>query len=291
MVVALGQGSRLVGITHACTPPKGSTPQVVTRSSVNAGSAGEIDRAVSEAYRAGNPLFHLDELAIERLEPDLILTQALCEVCAVNETEVRSLANRLSPTPRIETLAGTTIDGILEDVRRVANALDVPEEGEELELALRVRMRSIHQALKSARAPRPSVAVIEWTDPPYAAGHWVPEMIHRAGGLDVLAKPGEHSRPRTAQEISSANPEHVLIAPCGYTLDAAEEEGRALFGQSGWEWLDSRNVWVVHSDALTSRPGPSIVDGIETIARILHPAIFPPPSTRCARRLKSPSAA
>ncbi len=291
MVAALGQGASLVGVTHACTVPTGSPAIAVTRSLIPDGTALEIDRAVSQTYEQGAPLFQLDENAIARLQPDLILTQALCEVCAISETDVRSLATRLPHTPRIETLSGSTIDGIFNDLQAVARAMGIPEEGAELEAGLRVRMRKVHRKLKAARAPRPTVAFIEWTDPVYAAGHWVPEMIHRAGGRDVVAAPGEHSRRRTIEDIITTDPDVVMIAPCGYDLDRAALEGSSLFGNPEWRWLDSRNVWALHADALTSRPGLGLVDGIEAIARVLHPAIFSTPLPQYARRLSMSHAA
>jgi iron complex transport system substrate-binding protein len=198
------------------------------------------------------------------------------------------LAASLPSRPEVVTLGGTTIAGILDDVARVAAAIGVAGDGEELSAALLVRLRRIHTKLKSASAPRPPVAVIEWTSPVYAAGHWVPEMVRRAGGTDVLAAAGEHSRPRHVEEIAAAHPQHVIFAQCGYGIEAAVRETESLRRNAEWRWLDDCIVWALDANRLTSRPGPHVVDGVETVAGMIHPAIFPTPDRRLARRISFP---
>jgi iron complex transport system substrate-binding protein len=200
IVAYLGATEHLVGITHECDfPPVVGSRARVTASTVPAGGAhgdarpADVDAAVREASATGQSLFTLDEARITALHPDLILTQALCDVCAVSETDVRSLAARLTPPPRIVTLGGTTIDGIFADIRAVADALGVPAEADELLAGERARLRTVHETLKAVRAPRPRVLVVEWTDPVYVAGHWGPEQVHKAGGVDVLGTAGARS--------------------------------------------------------------------------------------------------
>jgi iron complex transport system substrate-binding protein len=276
MVAALGALEHLVGITHECDHPEVVRSRArVTRSAVDARAApGAVDAQVRALADGGAPLFTLLEQQIAALRPELILTQALCDVCAVRETDVRALAGRLSPEPRVVTLSGTTLDGVLADVAAVGDALGVADEAEELLDGLRARLGLVHETLKAARAPRPRVAVLEWTDPVYAAGHWVPEMVRRAGGADVLASPGEHSRPRSLADVAAADPEVVVIAPCGYDVKRAAAEARRVARLEAWAWLGGRRVWAVDSNALLSRPGPRLTDGVETLARIFNPTLF-----------------
>ena len=284
IVAALGCAPALVGVTHACDA-EAAVPRVTASAVDAAADAGVVDAAVRELSDGGRPLFVLDERRIAALAPDVVLTQRLCDVCAVSERDVRALAGRLTPSPRVVTLAGATLDGIWADVVAVAEALGVPERGQALVAEARERMRRVHETLKAAQAPRPRVAVVEWGDPVYAAGHWVPELVRRAGGVDALAEPGEHSRPRTVAEVAGADPEVVLIAPCGYDVARAEAEGRRLLAGEAWAWARGRRVWALDADALTSRPAPSVVRGIEVLAAILAPDLFPPPAASEARRL------
>jgi iron complex transport system substrate-binding protein len=167
----------------------------------------------------------------------------------------------------------------------VAAALGVTDAGDRLLGALRGRLRLVHDTLAAVRAPRPRVAVVEWTDPVYAAGHWVPEMVRRAGGVDALATPGEHSRPRTAAEVCAAEPEVILVAPCGYGVGRAAEEAARLLGQDAWAWARDRRVWAVDANGLVSRPGPRLVDGVELFARIFNPGCFSPARPAQAARI------
>ncbi|HEU4632202.1 MAG TPA: ABC transporter substrate-binding protein [Gemmatimonadaceae bacterium] len=286
IVAALGRGAWLVGVTHECDAPEAAGAARVTRSAVDAAQpAGAVDGAVRALAATGAPIFTLDEARIAALAPDVVLTQRLCDVCAVSETDVRALAARLVPAPRVVTLGGTTLDGIWADVRAVAGALGEPARGAALLAAAEARLRRVHETLKAARAPRPRVAVIEWTDPPYAAGHWVPELVRRAGGVDVLATPGEHSRPRAPAEIAAADPEVLLIAPCGYDVARAEAEARALLARDEWAWARGRRVWALDANALTSRPGPGVVRAVEVLAAIVAPGLFGVPAPDGARRV------
>jgi iron complex transport system substrate-binding protein len=280
IVAALGASDELVGHTHECEAPVPASPTpIVTRSAIPAHApAGEVDRLVRAASERSDALYGLDESLIAALAPDVILTQAVCDVCAVREGDVRALADRLTPIPVVVTLDAGTLDGVMEDIMRVGRALELEGRARALVAGLVERMRRVHIALHQAAAPRPRVAVIEWTDPVFTAGHWVPEMVHRAGGMEVMARAGERSRAVADVDVSSASPDVVVIAPCGYELDRAAEEGRALALRETWRWMTRARVWAVEAKSLLSRPGPGLVTGIETLAAILHPAIFPPPA-------------
>jgi iron complex transport system substrate-binding protein len=285
IVIALGAGDQLVAVTHACTLPArlANLPRV-TRSRVAGSGAGSIDARVTELSQAGAPLFDLDEAALLSAKPDVILTQAVCEVCAVREADARAVAARLSTPSLVTTLGGRTVDGVLEDVLAVGAALGV-DDADELVIGLRSRMARVHRTLKAARAPRPRVLVLEWTDPPFNAGHWVPDMVRRAGGHEVLGTIGEVSKRVTLEEARDADPGIIIVAPCGYTLEAAREEASVMRSQDREHWMQAKPVWALNANGLTSSPGPGVVRGIEVLAQVLHPALFGEPSHTFAVRI------
>jgi iron complex transport system substrate-binding protein len=293
IVAALGAIESLVGITHECDHPAQVASRLrVTSSRVDgAGEPGAVDAQVRAVVDEGTSLYTLDEERIRALRPDLIFTQALCDVCAVVETDVRALAARLSPPPRVISLSATTLDGVFDDIARAAHAMQLDDEGEELLAGMHARLLAVHATLKAARAPRPRVAMIEWTDPIFAGGHWVPEMIHRAGGSDVLASQGEHSKVVTPAAVAQAAPEIVLVAPCGYGVERAAAEARRLLASPEWPLPESVAVWALDGNALTSRPGPRLVDGIEVMARIFNPSLFSPVDPAYATCVSSSSRA
>jgi iron complex transport system substrate-binding protein len=285
IVAALGHLEGLVGISHECDfPPEVRSRDIVTSSAIDSTVApGEIDVQVRGFVDAGRPLYDVREERVRALAPDVMVTQIVCDVCAVSEDAVRALATRLEPRPNVVTLGATTLDGIFDDIRRVAEALGVPARAEALIDRSRGRLRSIHETLKAARAPRPRVAVIEWTDPIFAAGHWVPEMIARAGGADVLAAPGEHSTTRTLDAVRAADPEFILIAPCGFDLERASADAERILATDDWAWARDKQVWALDANSFMSRPGPRVIDGIELLAKILHPTLFSHPDAAAAR--------
>lgn len=278
IVAALGAWDRLVGVSHECDyPPEALHLPTVTRSTIDASaSAGAVDRAVRESVASGTPLFALDAPRIRALQPSVIVTQGLCEVCAISEGDVHRVAASLPTPATVVSLGARTLDDVLTSIITVAQALGAEDEGAELLSGLRTRMRRVHETLKAARAPRPRVAIIEWTDPVFAAGHWVPDMVRRAGGIDVLATPGEHSRARPASDVRDADPEVIVFAPCGYALDRARDEAAVTLAREEWAWARDRRVAVVDGNAYTSRPGPRLIDGIEILARLFHPTLFSP---------------
>lgn len=284
---SLGAADLLVGVTHEChgDAVPANTPRV-THSTIDASDApGVVDKQVRHQHEQGATLFALDVAAIAEARPDLIITQSLCEVCAVDERDVRALAASLNPVPRVLTLGAQTLDDVLVDVHRVAEAIQRPDEGLELVAGLRARLNTVHATLQSAAAPRPLVAVIEWTDPVFAAGHWVPDMVLRAGGLDVLGRSGEHSRAYPARAVHDASPAVVIVAPCGYSLSRAEAAGHALLALPEWHWMSERQVWAMDGDSFVSRPSPHLVDGVEAMARIFNPMLFSPLVPAMATRL------
>ena len=277
MLFALGLGDQVVAVTHECDYPVGveQLPHL-TRSVIPGGlDAREIDAAVREQTGSGEALYELDEALLEELHVDLIVTQAVCAVCAVSYEDVTAVAERLPTTPSVLSLDPSTLGEVLADIPRLADAAGVPEAGAELTDELAERIEEVELALHDD--PHPRVAALEWLDPVYAAGHWVPLMIELAGGEDVLGLPGEHSRTVDWAELGASAPEVVVSMPCGlYAEEAAAETVRHR------ERLAALGARVVAVDAAAyfSRPGPRLVDGIELLAHILHPEAIEAPPTR-----------
>ena len=283
----LGATDHLVGVTHECDYPDvvGSRARVTKSSIPHSTDPAVIDAAVRELHGAGHALFTMDEARIKALHPDVLLTQALCDVCAISETDVRALAAKLSPVPRIVSLGGTTLDGVYADIQAVAQAMNATDEAEELLAGLHDRVKHVHDILKAAKAPRLRVALIEWTDPVYIAGHWGPEQIKRAGGFDVLGTAGQHSTTVPMEQLVAADPHIVLFAPCGYSLAASVAEAKRCLALPAWSWLKGHQVWALDANGLVSRPGPRIVDGIEAMARVFNPLLFTAIDARHAERV------
>ena len=290
IVAALGALPTLVGISHECDfPPEVAQLPRLTASLVNRDdtSAG-IDAAVRALAATGAPVFALDADQLRRLAPTLVITQALCEVCALSAGAVCALTDVVTPSPRVLQLSGTTLDGVQEDIIAVGASLERDAAAAELLAAISARLRAVHETLKAARAPRPRVAVIEWLDPLFFAGHWTPDLVRRAGGIDVLASPGAHSTTITVDQVRDAQPELLLFAPCGFDAERAEREARALLGTDAWRWARGLRCWALDGNALTSRPGPRLADAVEVMAAIVAPALFGPPDVTYARPLAEP---
>jgi iron complex transport system substrate-binding protein len=287
IVASLGATHRLAAVSHCCDGPAEITvlPRA-TSTAVEAHAApGAIDRQVREIVGAGQPLYAVDEALVRAIAPGVIVTQAVCEVCAVSEGDVRAIAAGLDPEPAVVTLDGKTLEGVFADIARVGAAIGAADEAEELVLGLRARLRHVHETLKAARAPRPRVAVIEWTDPVFAGGHWVPEMVARAGGTDVLAIKGEHSKVVSLDEVRRAAPEVVFVGPCGYDLAASVATAEAILADPAWAVLRGAQVWALDANGMVSRPGPRLVQGVEAMAAAMHPALFGAPLAAHAVRV------
>ena len=273
LLFALGLGDEVVGVTHECDfPEEALERQPVTRNVLGEGlSPSEIDRAVRERTERGQSIYELDEEIMRDLEPDLIVTQALCHVCAVSVDEVRALAQTLPGPPQVISLDPRTYGETLGDVRTIAQATDSRDAA--LDLIARTARRADVVRLAVRGAPRPRVAALEWLDPVFVAGHWTPQLIEMAGGEDVVGFAGEPSREATWEEVAAAQPEVVIVMPCGYdaarALVEAEEFGERLRS------LAADQVVAVNASAYFSRPGPRLVDGLELLAHILHPDRVP----------------
>jgi len=267
MLFALGLGASVVAVTHECDyPPGASELDHLTRSVIADGlSAAEIDAAVRERTSEGEALYELDEPLLAELEPDLIVTQAVCEVCAVSYDDVVAAAGRLPSRPTVLSLDPSTLGEVLADIPRLAEAAGAVEEGEDLSEEAGRRIDAVVEAVEGAG--RPSVAALEWLDPVFAAGHWVPQMVELAGGDDVLGLPGEKSRTVEWAEVEAARPEILVAMPCGYDTNRSAEEAGMSQRLAG---LDAR-VAAVDASAYFSRPGPRLVDGIELLGHLLHP--------------------
>jgi iron complex transport system substrate-binding protein len=273
LLFALALGDDVVGVTHECDYPEAALdlPQV-TRDVLAPGlSPGEIDAAVRERTAAGDSIYELDEELVRELEPDLIVTQALCHVCAVSVDEVRALAQALPGPPRVIALDPTTYGETVGDVRMIAQATDAKDAA--LDLIARTARRADIVRLAVRGAPRPRVAALEWMDPVFVAGHWTPQLIEMAGGEDVLGFAGEPSRQATWEEVAAAQPEIVIVMPCGY--DAARALVEAEDFAESLRTLGADQVVAVNASAYFSRPGPRLIDGLEVLAHILHPDRVP----------------
>jgi iron complex transport system substrate-binding protein len=269
MLFALGLGDDVTGVTHECDyPPEARERPQVTRDVIGPGlSAAEIDRTVRELTESGESISELDEHTLARLQPDLIVTQALCTVCAVSYDDVKTIAARLDPEPQVISLDPKTLGEVLGDVRTLAEATDAKDAGVDLVQDAASRIDRVKLAVRAA-APVPVVA-LEWLDPVFTAGHWTPQLIEYAGGLDVVGLPGEPSERRSWEEVAAAGPEVAVVMPCGYDAERAAEEAYDYADEL--EALGVRRVVAVDASAYFSRPGPRLIDGLELMAHILHP--------------------
>jgi iron complex transport system substrate-binding protein len=282
---ALGLGDSVVAVTHECDHPAEALGLPRLTSSVIPQGLGpeEIDTMVREVTGRGDPLYELDEQTLAAVAPDLIVTQALCAVCAVSYEDVRAVAARLPTQPDVISLDPKTLAEVLDDLVRLAEATGVPDRGEALRAELRERLDRVRDAVRAA--PRPRVATLEWLAPPYAGGHWVPEMVELAGGLSVAGEPGRDSRPIRWADLAAARPEVVEVMPCG--LYAEEAAGQALAHRDELEALGSDSVYAVDAASSFSRPGPRLVDGVELLGHVLHPDRVPPPDGLSFRDLSA----
>jgi iron complex transport system substrate-binding protein len=284
IIYALGLAEHLVGVTDECDwPPQARTVQVVSRSALPAAAEpAEIDRLVSASIGGGQPIYRLDTQAIRDLRPDLVLSQDLCAVCAVPSGQVNQALDVLGCQAEVISLDPSSLDEVLDGVLQVARAAGVQERAEEVVAGLRERLDRVQATVEGLERPR--VFALEWGDPPFNGGHWVPEMLQVAGAEALLACPGAPSVRVTWAQIQAAAPEMVVFMPCGYGLQAAVEEAtRTLLGRPELAGVEA--IVVVDASAYCSRPGPRLVDGVEILAAALHPGQLPPPPAGTAVRL------
>jgi iron complex transport system substrate-binding protein len=269
LLFALGLDAEIVGVTHECDfPPAACARAQVTRNVLADGlSAAEIDAAVRERTLDGAAIYELDRDALTALEPELIVTQALCPVCAVAYEEVAEVAQGLPSAPRVIALDPKTLGETLGDVRTLAEATGRRDQGVELVHRAAARIERVKLAVRAQRRLR--VAALEWLDPVYVAGHWTPQMIELAGGEDVLGLPGERSQTVSWEALAAAEPEIVVAMPCGYDERRAHVEAEAYARELAS--VAAARVVAVNASAYFSRPGPRLIDGLELLAHVLHP--------------------
>ncbi|MGH2907903.1 MAG: cobalamin-binding protein [Solirubrobacteraceae bacterium] len=272
LLFALDLGEDVVGVTHECDfPPEVRDLPKVTRAVLPYDlSPAEIDAAVKERTLAGESIYELDADAIRELEPDLIVTQALCQVCAVSADEVRALAEELDTQPMVISLDPHTIGEVLGDARTLARATGRKDEAVDLIKEAAGRIDRVRIATRDVRRPR--VVALEWLDPPFAAGHWTPQLISYAGGEDVLGFAGESSAELTWEAAAAVQPDIVIVMPCGYDAEIAHRE--AEMHRDELTSVGAGEVVAVGAAAYFSRPGPRLIEGLETLAHIIHPEVF-----------------
>jgi iron complex transport system substrate-binding protein len=275
MLFALGLGESVVGVTHECDyPPAAAELPQLTATVLPPGlSAGEIDAAVKEVVGAGRALYTLDEEKLAGLEPDLIVTQAVCEVCAVSYDDVIEVAGRLPSRPRVLQQDPSTLGEVLDDVARLGEACGIPERAAEVRRQLEERLEAVRAAV--ADESRPRVLALEWLDPPFLGGHWIPEMIEIAGGGSVAGAPGRKSPQVEWSDLGGLDPDAVVSMPCGWYLD--ESCAQVLQHAERLGAFGAARVFAVDGASTFSRPGPRLIDGVELLAHLFHPELVEPP--------------
>ena len=264
IVAALGAAGRLVAISHECDHPPSvrHLPRVTSTPLGGSLPGAAIDGEVRRLRDAGQAVITVDAEALRRLAPDLLITQDLCEVCAVADGSVHRLAAVMDPSPAVLALSGRTLDGLMKDIRSVARALDLDPDGDELTAGLRSRLARLRQG---APAAPPRVLCVEWLEPLYLAGHWVPDLVDAAGGLDAGGTAGAHSARASWSAVADLRPDLIVIMLCGFGLDRSRAELDHLTDADALRALGSAPVWLLDGNAYTSRPGPRVVDGAERL--------------------------
>ncbi len=269
ILFAIGAGGEVVGVTHECDYPPAALalPKLTAASGPDLTASADIDRHVRESVHAGSSLYSLDSALLERLQPDLIVTQELCAVCAVSYDIVDVAAKRLRSDPRIVSLEPTSLADVLATIETLGALAGHAAQARTLLEGLEARVGTLRDA---APASRPRTLVLEWTDPPMSAGHWIPDVIALAGGSAVLADPGANSRRLDWDEIAAAQPDAAIVSPCGFDLERTRRETAALDDVPQWRSLEARRrerVLAMDGNAYLSRPGPRLIDAAEIVAR------------------------
>jgi iron complex transport system substrate-binding protein len=275
---ALGLGDGIVAISHECDYPAEvlDRPRVTRpRFDPSGLSSGEVDAAVREAMESSGGVYMIDEDALRQLRPDLVLTQAVCDVCAVPASGAHAAVEALGSDAAVLSLDAHTIDGILETIRQIGEAADVPERAERYMVELSIRLGRVRERVADLR--QPTVLGLEWLDPPFVPGHWVPEMVEIAGGVNLKGSSGRPSEQTTWDDLSELDPDVLLIMPCGYKLEAARRDadryGDHLL-QTAPRAIREGRAFVVDASSYFNRSGPRVVDGVEILAALLHPDSF-----------------
>ena len=275
MLFALGLGESVVGVTHECDYPPGASglPHLTATVLPEGLSAGEIDAAVKSIVGEGRALYSLDEAKLAELEPELIVTQAVCDVCAVSFEDVVEVAARLPGPPRVVQQDPSSLGEVLDDVTRLGEAAGIPARAAELRAELEGRLKAVTTAVSGAERGR--VVALEWLDPPFVGGHWIPEMISIAGGEDVAGPSGAKSPEISWEDLADLDPDLVVVMPCGWYVE--ESRAQAIEHWQRIEALGAGRVFAVDAASTYSRPGPRLVDGVELLAHLLHPDLVDPP--------------
>lgn len=279
IVCALGMEEHLVAVTHECDfPPSVQIKRVITASVLDHAdrSSCQIHEGISGLLHQGRSIYRLNEKLLAELKPDLILTQELCDVCAVSYHLVRDAARILEGDVEIISLEPNSVSDILVNIRLVGEKTGCAERANELITSFKQRMNKIVDRTKHL-AERPRVYCMEWLEPPFAAGHWIPEMVKMAGGLEGLGQAGQASKQISWREVLDFAPEVIVLMPCGFNLKRTIEEAELVKSYPGWESLSAvRNGRVVAVDGSSyfNRPGPRIIEGLEILAQIIHPQLF-----------------
>ena len=286
MLYALGLGDSVVAVTHECDyPPEARSLPHLTRTVLPSGlSADEIDRAVKARVAEGQALYELDEELLTKLAPNLIVTQAVCAVCDVSYEEVVDVAARRPGKPRVVQQDPSTLGEMLEDVVRLGEATGIAQQAHELRGELEGRLATVRAAVSGASPPR--VIALEWLDPPYVGGHWIPEMISIAGGEDVAGPPGLKSPEVSWGELSGLNPDVAIAMPCGWHVE--DSVAQALEHWERIEGLGATRVFAVDAASTFSRPGPRLVDGVELLGHLLHPDLVDHPGNIGFAEVRAP---
>ncbi|MGH9735043.1 MAG: cobalamin-binding protein [Candidatus Acidiferrales bacterium] len=279
ILFALGLGDSVVGVTHECDfPPEAAKKPALIRPRVDPAAApAEIDRQVSDVVQRGESVYAVDAELLASLAPDLIVTQDLCHVCAASPDDLATALTRLPKQPRVLSLAPHSLADVWDDIRRLGEATGRKREGQALAMTLQQRVAAIEMKatqMKTAQhAPRPRVVCLEWLDPFYVAGHWVPEMVAKAGGDDVLGRAGQPSFRVSAEQVAESAADVIIVMPCGYNLARAARESKELGFPQGWSTLPAireKRVFAVDANSHFSRPGPRLADGVAVLATIFQ---------------------
>jgi iron complex transport system substrate-binding protein len=290
ILYALGLGDSVVGVTHECDfPPDAAEKPALIRPRVDPQvAASEIDRQVSELVARGESIYAVDAELLGSLAPDLIITQDLCHVCAASPDDLATALTRLPKKPRVLTLTPHSLRDVWDDVRKIGEATQRRREAQALSITLEQRVAAIEAMAALAKA-RPRVLCIEWLDPYYVGGHWVPEMVAKAGGQDVLGRAGEPSFRVTSEQIAGTSAEIIIVMPCGFGVERAAAEHRAAKLPDGWgDWpaVLEGCVYAIDANSYSARPGPRLADGVAILAHLFHPDLFPtPPAAGSFKRL------
>jgi len=279
MIFALGLGENLVGVSHECDfPPQAKEKPTVVKPALplDKMSLREIDESVSARLRNGKSLYQVDENLLRELAPDLIVTQALCQVCAPSGNEVTQVLKSLPKKPKILWLTPHSISQIFDNILQLGKTTERIAEAEALIANGRARLEKISERTRELKN-RPRIFGCEWVDPIYCCGHWVPEMIELAGGIDSIARKGRDSTRTAWDEVLQWAPEIFVVSPCGFNLEKAIEQTPQLFSKPGWRDLPAvknDRVYAVDANSYFARPGPRVVEGAELLAHLFHPEIF-----------------